>query len=194
MRLNNHLGRYKVIAMELMLCTVTVAALVPRLEIILLGKNGAVGKTLLRNKVFALAGFFDEVNSHWPTAEEEIKTMTASFSREIKSSFSKNTNYLLVGKRGEPKTIKGAQTRQVEIINLQQLEQLLLGPSTIEAIHKLDRLTKSSFKGDAYKAEGDVSAASEGTPSNAGVMVTGVIGAMATAYGRGIERGKHRII
>ena len=97
---------------------VVVAASVPRFRIILLGKNWGAGEKPLRNKVFVLTGFFDKVNSHRPTAEEEIKTMIALFDGEIKRSFFNNTKYLLAGKNADPKKIKGAQERQVEIINL----------------------------------------------------------------------------
>ena len=109
--------------------------------------------------------------------------MIASFGGEIKRSFSKNTAYLLAGKNADTKKIKGAQERQVEIINLRRLEQLLLGRATIEAIRKLDRLTKASFKGDAYEVAGEMSAASQGESSEAEAIVTGATGAVVTTTG-----------
>jgi len=48
--------------------------------------------------------------------------------------------------------INNAQKRKVEIINLRRLQKLLLGQLTFESIKQLERLTKDSFKGDAYEA------------------------------------------
>ena len=95
-----------------------VAASVPRFRIILLGDNRAVGEKLLLNKVFVLMGLFDEVNSHRPTAEGEVKVMIVLFGGVVRRSFSKNTTYLLTGKNADSKKIKGAQAQEVEIMNL----------------------------------------------------------------------------
>ena len=60
--------------------------------------------------------------------------------------------YLLAGKNADTKKINTADRRNVELINLRRLQKLLLGEQTIEEISQLDRLTKQSFKGNAYEA------------------------------------------
>ena len=64
----------------------------PNVCIVLLGENGSVSEKLLKNKIFVLAGLFDEVSSHMMTAEEDIKKMIKSFGGTVNRSFSKNTS------------------------------------------------------------------------------------------------------
>jgi len=59
--------------------------------------------------------------------------------------------YLLAGKNADAKKISSAQDRHVEVINLRRLQKLLLGQLTFESIKQLERLTKESFKRDAYE-------------------------------------------
>lgn len=59
----------------------------------------------------------------------------------------------------------------------------MLGRATIEAIRKLERLTKAPFKGDMYEAAGETSTALEGKSSEAGVIAIEVTGVMATTAG-----------
>ena len=54
---------------------------------------------------------------------------------------------------------------QAEVINLRQLQKLLIGQLTFDSIKQLEKLTKESFKGNAYEATGAPAAASE--PMNA---------------------------
>ena len=60
--------------------------------------------------------------------------------------------YLLAGNNADTKKIKSAHTRRVVVINLRRIQKLLRGQLTIEALGQLERLTKDSFKGDAYEA------------------------------------------
>ena len=59
----------------------------------------------------------------------------------------------------------------------------MLGWATIEAIRKLDRLTKVLFKGGVYKAAGETSAALEGKLPKAEVIASGAREGMATTVG-----------
>ena len=54
---------------------------------------------------------------------------------------------------------------QAKIINLRRLQKNLLGQQTFESIKQLEKLTKASFKGNAYEAAGAPPAAAE--PTNA---------------------------
>ena len=60
--------------------------------------------------------------------------------------------YLLTGNNSDTKKIKSAHTHRVAVINLQRIQKLLRGQLTIKALGHLERLTKDSFKGDAYEA------------------------------------------
>ena len=145
----------------------------PTFDVLLLGENGAVGTKLLNGSFFVLTGSFNEVNTFKITAEEDIKKMIKSFGGEVKKSFSVNTSkflchlisnqllicsvvlsleYLLAGKNADTGKIKRALERHVVVINLRRLQKLLLGQLTIEELKQLERLTKDSFKGNAYEA------------------------------------------
>ena len=47
-----------------------------------------------------------------------------------------------------------AEKNDAEIINLRRVQKLLLGQLTFESIEDLEKLTKASFKGNAYEAAG----------------------------------------
>ena len=57
------------------------------------------------------------------------------------------------------------EKNQAEVINLRRLQKLLLGQLTFDSIKQLEKLTKASFKGNAYEAAGAPPAAAE--PKNA---------------------------
>ena len=58
-----------------------------------------------------------------------------------------------------------AEKNQAGVINLRRLQQLLLGQLTFDSIKQLEKLTKASFKGNAYEAAGAPPAAAD--PTNA---------------------------
>ena len=47
-----------------------------------------------------------------------------------------------------------AEKNHAEVINLRRLQKLLSGQLTFNDIKQLEKLTKASFKGNAYKAAG----------------------------------------
>ena len=54
-----------------------------------------------------------------------------------------------------------AEKNQAEVINLRRLQKLLLGQLTFNDIKQLEKLTKASFKGNAYEAAGAPPVAAE---------------------------------
>ena len=56
------------------------------------GENGAIGKKIIREKVFVLVGLFEEVNGHFATANADVKDMIESFGGKVNGRFSKNTS------------------------------------------------------------------------------------------------------
>ena len=120
------------------------------------GVNGAVHRKFLHEQFVLdlIIGRFDEVDGYVATARDRLKLMIESFGGVVKDRFSKSTTYLLAGKDIEPSKIKDAGKRSVEVINLHRLERLLLGKVTFEQLKQLGKLTKDSFKGDAYQPAG----------------------------------------
>ena len=64
------------------------------------------------------------------------------------------TSYLLAGKDAQADKFKIAEKNKANVINLRRLQKLLLGRLTIDALEQLEKLTKASFKGNAYEAAG----------------------------------------
>ena len=71
----------------------------------------------------------------------------------------------MAGKDADTAKFKMAEKNQAEVINLCRLQKLLLGQLTFNDIKQLEKLTKASFKGNAYEAAGAPPAAAE--PTNA---------------------------
>ena len=62
--------------------------------------------------------------------------------------------YLLVWKNAQADKFKMTKKSKASIINLHRLQKLLLGQLTIDALKHFEKLTKASFKGNAYEAAG----------------------------------------
>ena len=92
-----------------------------------------------------MAGEFNEVGAIGAETDKSLSTMIKSFGGKAQARFSKNTTHLLAGKDAAGDKFKQARQRNMKVINLRRMEQLLLGRITLDELNRLDALTKYSF-------------------------------------------------
>mmetsp|Transcript_27345 Transcript_27345/g.51675 ORF Transcript_27345/g.51675 Transcript_27345/m.51675 type:complete len:644 (+) Transcript_27345:106-2037(+) len=121
------------------------------------GVDGAIDdEKLLRGKTFLIAGMFPEVGGRDGDAVGvgNIKAMIQSFGGKVITRFSKNTNFLLVGRDAIASKFKDADKRSVDIISLDRLQGLLLGRVSFQELKNLPALTSDAFLGSIYQTAG----------------------------------------
>ena len=115
-------------------------------------KNGAVNCKFLKGKALLTIGSFPEVNPIRSMAESTVQTFLGTFGAKAAQRFSAKTDYLLAGMGIPNQKIIDAEKRNVRIINLKRLLQLLTGKlPSFDAMHALVPLSKANFTEANYE-------------------------------------------
>ena len=120
------------------------------------GLHGAVNEKILAGKTFVIAGYFPEVGGGDSTAPgvANIKIMIESFGGKANTSFSKKSNFLLVGKDSAPKKFKASEERGLVVVTLCRLQLLLMGQTSFEALENMPAVTSADVQGSRYQPAG----------------------------------------
>lgn len=59
--------------------------------------------------------------------------------------------FLLAGKGTMPAKLRDMEKRSIKVTNLQRIQKLLLGETTLDAMNALPPLTRRAFDGDGYQ-------------------------------------------
>jgi len=141
------------------------------------GVDGAIDdEKLLRGKTFLISGMFPEVGGRDGDVMGvgNIKAMIQSFGGKVITRFSKNTNFLLVGRDAIASKFKDANERSVDIISLGRLQGVLLGHVSFRELKNLPALTSDAFLGSTYQAAGVSSPPrGQGTPQMSATLSSG---------------------
>lgn len=91
--------------------------------------------------------------------------MIESFGGKVITRFSKNTNFLLVGRDPPANKIKDANKRSVQVISLRRLQGLLTGNVTFDALAGFPALTNDDFTANYQPAGPAAPAKASAKPS-----------------------------
>ena len=80
--------------------------------------------------------------------------MIESFGGKANTSFSKKSNFLLVGKDSAPKKFKASEGRGLVVVTLCRLQLLLMGQISLEALENMPDVTSADVRGSTYQPAG----------------------------------------